>query len=977
MSAKTNYGKGNSPQETETKINIEAALRSDAPSKSDNGRSFTPPPVSVSEPVPQSDQNLEDREWSQELTEAEAHDNSIRSIFLGLKTKTAAILAAGVVMLPILTVGTATYYFGSQTLDKQLVLAKRGDNLSLAAAELARERQLLATLLIGTGTTALLAGAIAAWGTRKLSQKISAFTSELVANYTEKPEPVQLSQSALQQKILREAVAEARTHLQCDRVVVYGLDRDRYGEIVAESVAAGYTQALGSRIEDPCFEMKYLEKYRNGRVRAIADVNTAELTSCYIAQLQQLQVKANLVTPIVDRDRLFGLLVAHQCQAPRQWQRGEVAYLSQLANKTGLALANAELQEKTELLQTQAERERKWTHYFTNAVQNIRQSIQQADVLEISVEEVRRALQCDRVVVYSLNQEQYGVVVAESVAAGYTRALRKTIVDPCFAAKYLDKYRDGRVRAIDNIDAAEMSECYREQLATLEVKANLVTPILNEGQLFGLLVAHQCQEPRHWQDYEIRWVTQIATQVGFALDNARVLTQAKNYQSIAERERKWTHYFTDAVRNIRQSIQQADVLEISVEEVRRVLQCDRVVVYSLDQEQYGVVVAESVSPGYTRALRKTIVDPCFAAKYLDKYRDGRVRAIDNIDAAEMSECYREQLATLEVKANLVTPILNQGQLFGLLVAHQCQKPRHWQDYEIRWVTQIATQVGFALDNAVLLQKLELEQFSIHSLNNFSIGINERVDRTELLEVAVEQARKLMKLDRVAVYQFATEGEGEILAESVLPDFPQAIASQLPSVLTSQYGAYQRGKIEAIAEIEPAEPYLEPYLKQLTSLKVKSSLVVPVLQSDRLFGLFIAHQCQQSRLWSQSEIELLTQLALQLGFALDRVKLQQLEQIPHTQEDLVARAIQLAQLPLAEISVEASELTLTASHDPEPETITGELVDSDAPADLTNPDRFAGEITDLSDRINQQSSSVTESFQKLAAIAKQLSENDKS
>ena len=975
MSAKTNYGKGHSPQVAKTKINIEAALRSNTPLGSDNGHKSTPPPDSVSEPVPQSDSNL-NREWSQELTEATAHDNPTRSIFFGLKTRTAAILAAGVVMLPILAVGTATYYFGSRTLDKQLVLAKRGNNLSLAAAELARERQLLAALLIGTGTTALLAGATAAWGTRKLSRKISAFTSELVANYTEKLEPIQLSQSALQQKILRETVAEARTYLECDRVVVYGLDRDRYGEIVAESVAAGYTQALGSKIEDPCFEMKYLEKYRNGRVRAIADVNTAELTSCYTAQLQQLEVKANLVTPVIDDGKLFGLLVAHQCQAPRQWQRGEIAYLSQLASKTGLALANAELQESTERLQTQAARERKWTNYFTNAVRNIRQSLQEADVLEISVEEVRRVLKCDRVVVYSLNQEQYGVVTAESVAAGYTRALHKTIVDPCFAAKYLDKYRDGRVRAIANIDEAGMSECYHEQLATLEVKANLVTPILDRGQLFGLLVAHQCQAPRHWQDYEIRWVTQIATQVGFALDNAKVLTQAKNYQSIAERERKWTHYFIDAVRNIRQSLQQADVLEISVEEVRRVLQCDRVVVYSLDQQQYGVVVAESVAPGYTRALRKTIVDPCFAAKYLDKYRDGRVRAIDNIDAAGMSECYREQLATLQVKANLVTPILNQGQLFGLLVAHQCSEPRHWQDYEIRWVTQIATQVGFALDNAVLLQKLELEQLSVRSLNNFSIGINERVDRTELLEVAVEQARKLMKLDRVAVYQFATEGDGEILAESVLPDFPQAIASPLPSYFASQYGAYQRGKIEAIAEIERAEPYLEPYLKQLISLAVKSSLVVPVLQGDRLFGLLIAHQCQQPRLWSQSEIELVTQLALQLGFALDRVKLQQLEHLPHTQEDLVARAIQLAQLPLAEISVEASELTLTASHDPEPETITGELVDADAPTD-SSTEGLGSEITDLSDRITQQSSHVTESLQKLAAFAKQLSENEKS
>ncbi len=52
----------------------------------------------------------------------------------------------------------------------------------------------------------------------------------------------------------------------------------------------------------------------------------------------------------------------------------------------------------------------------------------------------------------------------------------------------------------------------------------------------------------------------------------------------------------------------------------------------------------------------------------------------------------------------------------------------------------------------------------------------------------------------------------------------------------------------------------------------ASLVVPILQDGQLFGLLIGHQCEQPRLWSQSEIDLFTQLALQLGFALDRVEL---------------------------------------------------------------------------------------------------------
>ncbi len=653
-------------------------------------------------------------------------------------------------------------------------------------------------------------------------------------------------------------------------------------------------------------------------------------------------------------------------------------------------------------------------------------------------------------------------MVAESVSPGYPRALNKTICDPCFAARYLDQYRDGRVRAIDDIYAAGMSKCYIEQLETLAVKANLVTPILNQGQLYGLLVAHQCSQPRPWQDYEIRWVTQIATQVGFALDHAQVLAASSKSQIKAETARKWGHYLSDAVQYIRQSTKTEEILEISVEEVRRILECDRVVVYSLNQDQYGVVVAESVSPGYPRALNKTICDPCFAARYLDQYRDGRVRAIDDIYAAGMSKCYIEQLETLAVKANLVTPILNQGQLYGLLVAHQCSQPRPWQDYEICWVTQIATQVGFALDHAKLLQKLKQDGLPMQLLNNFSLAINERIDSSKLLQIAVEQARQVIKLDRVIVYQFDSNDHGNIVAESVAPGYPRTLNFQLEDFcLIQEYAAkYRQGRKKAIANIHQANSTTNRF-KHLETLAVKASLVVPILQNEELFGLLIGHQCQQPRLWSQSEIDLLTQLALQLGFALERIKLtaalnlakdiaqnrvdqqqsqslienqatrhleaknhylsapgdfltqmsamgqtsqaiingdrEQRQQLNHgaliPQPQNTQRETDLISANGAIVAAGDQVKVLNQSHrnlgqmvnlvndmkEPtkfELDLITGQFVEpSPSAPNLTLMNQFVGEISNLSAQISQQSLLVTESFQKLATFAKQLSERE--
>ena len=518
-----------------------------------------------------------------------------------------------------------------------------------------------------------------------------------------------IRQSLDREDILQASVKEVRRVLECDRVVVYSLDRNlRYGAVIAESVAPGWTKALNKQIEDPCFEPTYREKYRNGRVRAWNNIYESGLTTCYIEQLEELEVKANLVTPIISEGKLFGLLVAHQCDDFRNWQQPEIRWTAQIATQVGFALDNATLLANAKQLQHQLENETKLTQYFTDAVRYIRESLQHEDILEISVEEVRRVLNCDRVVVYSLDRNlRYGEVIAESVAPGWTRALNIEIDDPCFEPTYREKYRNGRVRAWSNIYEAEMSQCYVKQLEKLEVKANLVTPIVSEGKLFGLLVAHQCDDFRDWQQPEIRWVTQIATQVGFALDNAKLLANAQQLRQQMQDESKWTDYFTDAVQYIRASLKTKDILKNSVKEVRRILQCDRVVVYSLNRDlRYGAVIAESVAPGWTRALNIEIDDPCFEPTYREKYRNGRVRAWSNIYEAGMRQCYVEQLEKLEVKANLVTPVINEGKLFGLLVAHQCSDFRDWQQPEIRWMAQIATQVGFALDNAKLIEQLQ-------------------------------------------------------------------------------------------------------------------------------------------------------------------------------------------------------------------------------------------------------------------------------
>ncbi|MEL6494304.1 MAG: GAF domain-containing protein [Cyanobacteria bacterium J06623_7] len=157
---------------------------------------------------------------------------------------------------------------------------------------------------------------------------------------------LRIRQSLDLESILRQTVAEVREFLVTDRVSVYRFEPDFSGVIAVESVIESIPSVYGHKLNDPCFATKHLESYRQGRVHVINDVESANLVDCYRQVLQQFEVKANLVVPIVASDELWGLLIAHHCRSARQWQNSEVELLKQLATQVGIAVQQAELYDR-------------------------------------------------------------------------------------------------------------------------------------------------------------------------------------------------------------------------------------------------------------------------------------------------------------------------------------------------------------------------------------------------------------------------------------------------------------------------------------------------------------------------------------------------------------------------------------------------------------------------------------------------------
>ncbi|AUB42733.1 DNA-binding response regulator, NarL/FixJ family, containings REC and HTH domains [Nostoc flagelliforme CCNUN1] len=162
------------------------------------------------------------------------------------------------------------------------------------------------------------------------------------------------------QDILAKSVKEVRQLLKADRVLLYQFTHKMQGKVIAESVLPQWTPTLELEIEDTCFQQSQGEEYCQGKIWAATNIYEAGLSDRHIQFLEQFQVKANLVVPILLENQetpavVWGLFIVHQCSAPRQWQTFEVELLNQLTVQLAIAIQQAQLHDNLETLKSELE----------------------------------------------------------------------------------------------------------------------------------------------------------------------------------------------------------------------------------------------------------------------------------------------------------------------------------------------------------------------------------------------------------------------------------------------------------------------------------------------------------------------------------------------------------------------------------------------------------------------------------------------
>jgi PAS domain S-box-containing protein len=406
--------------------------------------------------------------------------------------------------------------------------------------------------------------------------------------------------------------------------------------------------------------------------------------------------------------------------------------------------------------------------------------------------------------------------------------------------------------------------------------------------------------------------------------------QFLSYKSV---DSSLTNSIASIILKISESTSINEVLDIATQELQKLLSIDRVAIYQCLENSQCLITAECSRAGW-RAVMGMKVESIFALKSgLEQERFFAAQAIDNVEQASFSQDYKTILRQQQVKSSLTIPLVFRGQDLGAIVAHHCASVHLWKTSEIHGFEFVSQHVACALGHVLEIQQqqqlirslqqseqalleknyqlktlvsqqnfsslqvnarlkhkiaelqesnlsLELQTAKSQILKDFILKIRQSLELEEILHTTTSEIQSCLQVDRILIYRNNANGNGRVIAESVVPGWPSTMNSEFSSALFSPVCQQNLSKLpyKAIQDVVSAYQTVNPQLLEvLTALEAKAMVIVPILHGSAPWGFIIVHQCSGPRVWNLSELELLAQVAAHVSISIEQAELNRKQQ----------------------------------------------------------------------------------------------------
>jgi PAS domain S-box-containing protein len=409
----------------------------------------------------------------------------------------------------------------------------------------------------------------------------------------------------------------------------------------------------------------------------------------------------------------------------------------------------------------------------------------------------------------------------------------------------------------------------------------------------------------------------------------RDITGQQKAEHILKRQTERERLFGVIAQHLLQSMNPEELLQTTVNEVRRFLKIDWAFFYSFDPDYRGVVAESSSDETLVLPGQLSLEALCFIPEDLGRYQRGEMQVIDDIASSHLAPTHLANLSQAGIHACLIMPIVQSDTLYGLICAFNRSSPRPWKSWEIETLREVSTQVGNAIKQARLYRQVQQLNADLE---------HQVTQRTQQLQTALEFEATLKRItdrvrDSLDVSQIMLTAVRE-LTEALNVKGSNTSLYDLEEGTSTIYYEYNSSIPSVQGRVAQMEAFPEVYHQlldgqyfQFCSIEPHplrghvAMLACPILDDRGVLGdLWLINDRDYG--YNDIEIRLVQQVANQCAIAIRQARLYQaaqsqveeLERLNHLKDDFLSTVSHELRTPVTSMRVALQLLGATLSQE---------------------------------------------------------------
>ncbi|MDB9314904.1 ATP-binding protein [Spirulina sp. CS-785/01] len=363
------------------------------------------------------------------------------------------------------------------------------------------------------------------------------------------------------------------------------------------------------------------------------------------------------------------------------------------------------------------------------------------------------------------------------------------------------------------------------------------------------------------------------------------------------------HLVREAVLKLHQTESLPELAEVAAQEVRRITELDRVMIYQFDSAGNGIVIAEDKvdSLDSLRGLNYPASDIPPAAKELFAKNPLRLIPDINYQPARLypqicpatdqpldlgyavlrspSACHRQYLRNMGVRGSLTIPLTKEGQLWGLIAAHHHSGPKYFS-YESRAACEFLGQaISAELTGKATYEdydyQLELKSIQTHLLQGMS-------ETEDFIQGLAKQERDLCDL-------VSARGAVLYLNHEIIPVGETPAIAEIEEIIQWLKQGQFQDKVFSTTQLSHYLPSAKSYKETASGL-----LAVAISETQQKYILWFRPEVIQTVNWAGNPQE---------GIDVDEEG--QVQMSPRTSFELWKETVQHTALPWKSYEIQAA------------------------------------------------------------------------